>query len=29
VLTQIPTAPEVGGIVLVVGGVALHREGAG
>jgi inner membrane transporter RhtA len=29
VLTQIPTAPEVGGIVLVVGGVALHREGTG
>ena len=26
VLTQIPTAPELGGILLVVGGVALHRE---
>jgi inner membrane transporter RhtA len=27
VLTQIPTGPEVGGIILVVGGVAMHREG--
>jgi inner membrane transporter RhtA len=28
VLTQIPTAPEVIGVVLVIAGVALHRERA-
>jgi inner membrane transporter RhtA len=26
VLTQIPTAPEVAGVILVIIGVALHRE---
>jgi inner membrane transporter RhtA len=28
VLTQIPTAPEIAGVVLVILGVALHREGS-
>jgi inner membrane transporter RhtA len=26
VLTQIPTAPELAGVVLVVAGVAVHRS---
>jgi threonine/homoserine efflux transporter RhtA len=28
VLAQVPTLAEVAGIVLVIGGVALHREAA-
>jgi inner membrane transporter RhtA len=28
VLTQIPTTPEVAGVLLVIAGVALHREQA-